>query len=130
VLTEALIDASILMEWLLTVGRRDAMKRVGHLLCELALRLGAAGLSEARAYEVPFTQEQIADALGLTQVHVNCMLKQLERGGLITREKRSLQIKDWRALAERSDFDPRYLHLRDAEVRLLRPQSGRGDRSI
>ncbi len=114
-LTEALIDASIVMEWLLNVARRDSLTRLGHFICELALRLQAAGQCDAASYSVPFTQDQMADALGMTQVHLNRMLMSLGRRGFIERDRRSVRILDWDALAAFSDFDPRYLHLRDAE---------------
>lgn len=114
-LTEALIDASILMEWLLNVSRRDAKTRLGHFICELALRLRAAGVGEPASYSVPLTQDQMADALGMTQVHLNRMLMALGERGLIERDRRSVHILDWQALVDFSDFAPRYLHLRDAE---------------
>jgi len=80
-----LVDASIFREWIANVGRRDARTRVAHLLCELALRLKVAGLGQQTNYDVPLTQEQLADATGMTSVHVNRTIKALERDGLIDR---------------------------------------------
>jgi CRP-like cAMP-binding protein len=109
--TETLIDASIFREWVLNVGRRPAISRIAHLLCELGLRLEAAGLAEAGRYELPLTQEQIADAAGLTSVHVNRVLQELGRLGLIARSRRSVTIPDWEQLRRIGDFNGRYLHL-------------------
>jgi CRP-like cAMP-binding protein len=108
---ETLVDASIFREWTLNVGRRDARTRMAHMLCEFALRLERAGLGEKCNYELPMTQEQLADALGLTSVHVNRTLMTLGDDGLLTRTHRSVQINDWHKLAEIGDFDPAYLHL-------------------
>jgi CRP-like cAMP-binding protein len=110
--TDTLVDASVFREWVMNVGRRDSVSRIAHLLCEFALRLEAAGLGSGDySYELPMTQEQIADAVGLTPVHVNRVLKDLGQRGLIDREKRSVAIPDWERLREIGDFSARYLHL-------------------
>lgn len=108
---DTLIDSSIFREWVLNVGRRDSLTRIAHLLCELSLRLQFAGLCESHRYRLPMTQEQLADATGLTSVHVNRVLKSLDRSGLIRREGRSLAIENWDRMAEAGDFNGRYLHL-------------------
>jgi CRP-like cAMP-binding protein len=108
---DTLVDASIFREWTLNVGRRDARARTAHLLCEFSLRLEKAGLGERCGYELPMTQEQLADALGLTSVHTNRTLMILADAGLLSRKHRSVQIRDWPALARAGDFDPAYLHL-------------------
>lgn len=108
---ETLVDASIFREWTLNVGRRDARTRAAHMLCEFSLRLETAGLGMRCNYELPMTQEQLADALGLTSVHINRTLMALAGDGLITRAQRSIQIDDWPRLAKEGDFDPAYLHL-------------------
>ncbi|MDB5698433.1 MAG: Crp/Fnr family transcriptional regulator [Alphaproteobacteria bacterium] len=108
---ETLVDASIFREWTLNVGRRDSLTRTAHLLCEFALRLETAGLGEQCAYELPMTQDQLADALGLTNVHVNRTLKALDARNLIERTQRSVKILDWKQLAALGDFDSNYLHL-------------------
>lgn len=107
---DTLAEASIYREWLINVGRRDSRARVAHLLCEFALRLEAAGLAEEHEYELPMTQEQLADATGLTPVHVNRMLKGLDSDGLIQRERRRLFFPDWERMREAADFSERYLH--------------------
>lgn len=108
---ETLVDASIFREWTLNVGRRHARERTAHMLCEFALRLEVAGLGDQLDYELPMSQDQLADALGLTPVHVNRTLQGLEAEGLIERTRRSVRIPDWKALAGVGDFDANYLHL-------------------
>jgi len=109
---EALVEASIHREWLLNIGRRNARMRLAHLLCEFSARLRASALVDAEgSYELPMTQEQLGDALGLTPVHVNRVLKSLETDGLITRRKRQISIADWQALRDAAEFNERYLHL-------------------
>jgi CRP-like cAMP-binding protein len=108
---DTLIDASIFREWVLNVGRRDAKKRIAHLLCEFARRLEVAGQGATSGYQMPMTQEQIADATGLTSVHVNRSIKSLEADGLIVRQKRFIGIPDWARLRDISGFSDLYLHL-------------------
>jgi CRP-like cAMP-binding protein len=107
---DTLIDASIFREWVLNVGRRDARSRTAHMLCEFAARREAAGLGSPEEFELPMTQEQIADATGLTAVHVNRMLRVLEEDGAITRERRQIRIVDWDRMRRIADFDRAYLH--------------------
>ena len=106
-----LVEASIFREWLFNVERRDAQARMAHLLCEISARLEAAGLARELTYDLPMTQEQLGDALGLTSVHINRVLKELERGGLIRRRKREVTIIDWHRLRRATNFNERYLHL-------------------
>lgn len=113
---DTLVDASIFREWTLNVGRRDARSRTAHLLCEFALRFEAAGLATRHDYELPMTQEQLADALGLTSVHTNRTLMGLGEDGFISREYRSVRINNWPSLIEVGDFDPSYLHLDGASA--------------
>ena len=96
---------------MVNVGRRDARGRIAHLLCEFARRLEVADLTEEYRYELPMTQEQIADATGLTPVHVNRVLKGLSRDGLIERERRFVRIPNWEALRRAGGFSELYLHL-------------------
>jgi CRP-like cAMP-binding protein len=89
------------------------------LLCEFALLLMVSGLCEHTNYELPMTQDQIADTTGLTSVHVNRTLKTLEANGLIVRRTpRFIEIGDWRKLAETGDFNSGYLHLNDQDPAL------------
>jgi len=111
---DTLVDASIYREWVLNVGRRPARQRIGHLLCEFARKLELAGLGTTTGYQFPMTQEQLADAVGLTPVHVNRMLKQMEADGLIERHRRFIAIPNWERLREMSGFNELYLHLDQA----------------
>ncbi|HEY0600308.1 Crp/Fnr family transcriptional regulator [Brevundimonas sp.] len=111
VMTSVLVEASIFREWVLNVGRRDARTRLAHLLCEFAIRMEAQGLADGDGFELPITQEQLADAVGLTPVHVNRTLKSLEADGLITRNKRNIAFPSWERMRDVGDFNSRYLHL-------------------
>jgi CRP-like cAMP-binding protein len=116
---DTLVDGSVFREWIANIGRRDAQSRIAHLLCEFSLRLKVAGLGKQTDYELPMTQEELADCVGLTPVHVNRTLKALERLNLITRtHSRGITIGDWKKLAEAGDFDSNYLHLRKDEPAL------------
>jgi hypothetical protein len=110
---DTLVDASIFREWIANIGRRNAHTRIAHLLCEFALRLKHAGLAQQQDhYEIPMSQEQLADATGLTPVHVNRTIMALQAEGLITRSTpRSISIRNWAKLAQAGDFDSDYLHL-------------------
>lgn len=115
IFTTVLVELSIAREWMLNIGRRDARTRIAHLLCELAIRLDRPGLPPGQAYELPMTQEQLGDALGLTAVHINRTLKGLVRDGLIGNSKRGISIPDWESLIRVADFNSRYLHLSDRD---------------
>jgi CRP-like cAMP-binding protein len=108
---DTLIDASIFREWIANVGRRDARARIAHLLCEFARRLEVAGLAEDDRYELPMTQEQLGDAAGITSVHVNRVLRELDKEGVISRTNRLVSIRDWATLRSIADFNETYLHL-------------------
>jgi CRP-like cAMP-binding protein len=110
ILLDTLVDGSIFREWIANVGRRDARTRVAHLLCEFAVRLQAATGDKTRNYMLPMTQEQLGDATGLTAVHVNRTVQGLRRDGLISTDRRSVTIEDWRGLMATGDFNAAYLH--------------------
>jgi CRP-like cAMP-binding protein len=80
------------------------------MLCEFIARSAAAGLGTAERMQLPFTQEEIGDATGLTPVHVNRMLRSLEEEGLIQRQGRSVQVEDWARFQQAAGFDDAYLH--------------------
>jgi CRP-like cAMP-binding protein len=117
ILVSTLIEASIFREWALNVGRRDARSRVAHLLCEFAYRLTTHGLKPSGTYELPMTQEQLADATGLTAVHVNRVLQALQREGLLDRDRRMVRFPSWERMRDVADFNPRYLHTREMHAR-------------
>jgi CRP-like cAMP-binding protein len=111
---ESLIDAAIAREWLTGLGRRDAYARVAHLICEQYHRMKAVGLAQKGMLEFPVRQAEIADALGLSTVHVNRTMKSLSRDRLISYRNQSITILNWQALQTVGQFDPAYLHSPDA----------------
>jgi CRP-like cAMP-binding protein len=110
-----MLDAAIQRETILSIGRRSALARIGHLMCELSLRLKLVGLSEGCRFLLPMTQMDLADATGLTSVHVNRMLRQLREQGLMTFRSGEVVIHDWARLARVAEFDPVYLHIERIE---------------
>lgn len=108
---ETLVEASIFREWVLNVGRRDARSRIAHMLCEFAARCEAAGVGGLEGFRLPMTQLDIADATGLTPVHVNRMLRALREDGVIAGVGKRIEITDWARMREVADFDSGYLHL-------------------
>jgi CRP-like cAMP-binding protein len=108
---DTLIDAAIFREWLTGVGRRSAYARIAHLICELFMRARAVGLTHDNSLELPITQAELGDALGLSSVHVNRVLQELRGDGLIQSQGRMLVIADWPGLEAAGDFDPTYLHI-------------------
>ena len=110
ILISSLVEASIFREWVVNIGQRDSRSRIAHLLCEFAYRLNAQALHAGDIYELPITQEQLADATGLTPVHVNRVLQALQREGLIERDRRMIRFPNWERMRDVADFNPRYLH--------------------
>ena len=106
-----LVDEGILREWLVSMGRRAADKQMAHLFCELLVRLESVGLAKDNGFEFPLTQEELADALGLSPVHTNRVLTQLRDDGLIRLSGKRLDILDLDRLCTYAGFDPGYLHL-------------------
>lgn len=103
---DTLIDASIFREWVLNVGRRSATERIAHLLCEVVTRLRAVGLE----CDLPITQAKLADATGLSAVHVNRTVQELQGDGLIELSGKMVAMLDWERLKRTAGFDPGYLH--------------------
>jgi CRP-like cAMP-binding protein len=108
---DTLIDAGIFREWLVSMGRRSAFEHVAHLFCELYLKLQAVGLAGNYRCPLPVTQADLADALGLTTVHVNRVIQEMRGKTLLTLRNRTLAIEAWDELLRISEFDPTYLHL-------------------
>lgn len=113
---ETLVTAAIHRAWITSLGRRDARQRFAHLICELYLRLEAAGLARDHTMWMPLRQPDLADALGLTAVHVNRTMKALRLEGLIDLRSRQLVIQDWAGLRALAAFNPQYLRLPDQVV--------------
>jgi CRP-like cAMP-binding protein len=113
-----LVTAAIQREWTVSLGQRTAIERLGHLLCELFVRLRGVGLTEENSCVLPMTQAELSDVLGLSNVHVNRTMQELRRAGLIVLKGKHLVIPNLAALQTASLFDPSYLHL-DREGRHL-----------
>lgn len=108
---ETLVDGAIFREWLVNIGQRDAYARLAHLICEMAVRFEAIGLSRDDCIPLPLTQTEIGDATALTPVHVNRTMQKLKASGLISTRGSELRIADWDALAKVASFDAGYLYL-------------------
>jgi CRP-like cAMP-binding protein len=108
---DMLVDAAVFRQWIMRVGRRAGPERIAHLFCEQWMRLKTVGLTNGNTCELPLTQTDIADALGLSTVHVNRSLQTLRQEGLIDLRKGELTVVNWDRLCKRAEFDPAYLHL-------------------
>ena len=125
---DCMLDAAVLMEWVVNIGRRSATSKLAHMFCELALRYGR-DLGVLKRYAFPATQEQVGDAAGLTGVHVNRSMRLLREAGLMTFRNGVVEIHDWAGLVHLAEFDEGYL-LADTkperQVRLLTTASPNG----
>jgi CRP-like cAMP-binding protein len=108
---ECVVDAAVLAEWVVNVGRRDAKSRIAHLLCEVACRMEGAGEKVGFDFPFPATQTHMADMTGLTSVHVNRSLRALRAENIVDVRHRTIHILDWKRLAAIGDFDSSYLRL-------------------
>jgi CRP-like cAMP-binding protein len=106
------VDEGVLRAWIVSMGRRNSIQRVAHLLCELSVRAQSIGLATAERCELPISQIVLADALGLTPVHINRVLSTLRLHGAMERHARLLVITDTLKLIEVAGFDENYLHRR------------------
>ena len=106
-----LIDAAIHRRWLVAMGRQSSTSQLAHLICELHVRLGLVGLTEGDSFDLAMSQSELGDVLGLSLVHVNRVVQQLKRDGLIGWTGRRVTIPDLQRLREFAEFDPTYLHL-------------------
>ena len=105
-----LVDEAVLRAWIVNLGRRNAFKRTAHMMCEMYERMGNVGLVQGKEFNLPLTQDEIADSLGLTPVHTNRVIMRLRQEGLITFSRQQLTIPDIDRLKRISEFNPNYLH--------------------
>jgi CRP-like cAMP-binding protein len=105
---DCILDAAILAEWVVNVGKRSGEVRLAHLFCEMALRYGHS-IDVATGYGFPLSQEQLGEAASLTGVHVNRCLRSLREMGLLIFKGGRVQILNWEALVRFGDFDATYL---------------------
>lgn len=113
---DTIIDAAIHRQWLVAMGRRSGLGHLAHLVCELYLRLQAAGQADDLTFELPLTQTMLGDALGLSTVHVSRLISELRSEGVIAWSGGRIQILDWRRLTEIAEFGPTYLRLQSEPV--------------
>jgi CRP-like cAMP-binding protein len=111
------VDTAVLARWAANLGRRAAANRMAHLLCEIGMRMEAAGRGDRLNFTLNMTQPQLGDALGLTPVHVNRTLKALRASQLVSTSGRDFTIHDWPRLAALGEFDGRYLVIEDVTLR-------------
>ncbi|MBY8823428.1 Crp/Fnr family transcriptional regulator [Sphingomonas colocasiae] len=109
-----LTEACVFEEWIVNIGRRDARSRIAHLFCEIGIRQEQVGLGSRSHFDLPLSQEQLGDALGLTAVHVNRVLRRMEAEKLAWKSRRSVKVFDWDRLAAVGDFSGDYLDQRRA----------------
>ena len=105
------LDAAIHREWEVSLGRRNAISKLASLLCELHVRLQLVGLVSGNSYALPLTQTDLAECMGLTNVHVNRTLRELRELELAEVQSGCVTIKDWAGLARLGEFDDAYLYL-------------------
>ncbi len=115
-----LIDAAMHREWF-TTARLPAIAQLAHLMCEIYLRLRAVKLTDGLRFQLPMTQAQASDALGMSPVHLNRVLQELRASGLVTWTGQTVSLRDWNALARIAQFDATYLNLGDAVARESEP---------
>jgi CRP-like cAMP-binding protein len=106
---DTLLDGALHREWIVNVGRRTAYQRVAHVLCELVTRLEAIGMARDGVCDLPLTQADLADATGLSTVHVNRVIQELRRHVLIALKGRTFTALNWEGLKRAADFDDGYL---------------------
>ena len=107
--TYTLVVSAIFHEWIVNVGARPALARIAHLLCQMMARLEAVGLAREGRCELPISQSVLAEATGLSRIHVNRSLQELRKQGLITLSFNALIIHDWKGLTRAGGFDGSYL---------------------
>lgn len=113
---DCVVDGNVMAQWMVNIARKDAVARVAHLLCEMYLRYEAIGLADDGRFPFAITQINLADAVGLTPIHLNRVLKRLRADGIAIKETDSVRICDFDQLAAIGEFDPAYLQLREADT--------------
>ncbi len=115
---DCVADGSMFSEWVVNVGRRNALSRVSHVFCEMAIRCEESGRGDRSSYPLPITQPDLGDATGLTGVHVNRTLRELRTSGIVELQAGVVTIHDWQRLASVGDFDAAYMLLGGPALRI------------
>lgn len=105
------IDGAIHREWIVAMGRRSKKSQLAHLICELFTRLDVVGLVTDHSFHMPLSQTEVADALGVSLVHLNKTLQNLRADGLVRWVDRVITVLNWESLAQVAEFDDAYLNL-------------------
>jgi CRP-like cAMP-binding protein len=111
---DTLVDAAIAREWIVNVGQRASQSRLAHMIVELRERLRLVGRVIDNTFALPLTQEQLGEALGVTSVHTNRILRELRMIGVLELQRGTVRILNEARLQELAQFDSRYLHLAPA----------------
>jgi CRP-like cAMP-binding protein len=106
-----LIDSAIFRQWLVASGHLQAVGQIAHFFCEMHTRLEVVGLTDGLAFDLPISQADLGDAMGLSAVHVNRCLRTLREEGILEWNGGRAVIRDWDAARDLSEFDPGYLNL-------------------
>lgn len=117
-----IVEDSITREWVVNVGQRTAFERLGHLVCEIFTRLEAIKLTRGNQCDLPLTQIELGDTLGLSSVHVNRTLMEMRRLNLLQFQGGTVELPDRKALEKAVGFDPTYLHLEGGNPAAVRAQ--------
>ena len=115
---DCVADGSIYSEWVVNVGRRDALTRLAHLICEMAIRSERAGQGNRHAFPLPITQNGLGDATGLTSVHVNRTMMELRTRSIVTARGGNVTIHDWDQLVSIGEFNPAFMLLDGPPMRI------------
>lgn len=105
-----LIGEGTMRAWITSIGRRSSIQRVAHLMCEMYLRARSVGLTLEGEFSLPLSQAMLADSMGMTNVHINRVLRELKDCGVMSLRRGSLVINDPDGLAMIAGFDENYLH--------------------
>ncbi len=113
---ETLVQASILRAWLMRNSQTLAHEQMAHLFCEVMTRARAAGLVQGDTCDLPIRQEDLGDALGMTNVHVSRTLAMIRASGSVEFRGGKLTVMNWEQLVQIAQFDGSYLHLLEADT--------------
>ncbi|TIW64859.1 MAG: Crp/Fnr family transcriptional regulator, partial [Mesorhizobium sp.] len=108
---DTLVDGAIHREWIVAMGRRSKTSHLAHLICELFVRLQVVKRTSGMSFQLPLSQAELADVLGLSVVHMNRVIGMLRNIGLVSWSSYTVTILDWDLLVELAEFDPTYLSM-------------------
>ncbi|MCA0048143.1 Crp/Fnr family transcriptional regulator [Mesorhizobium sp. B283B1A] len=108
---DTLVDGAIHREWIVAMGRRSKTSHLAHLICELFVRLQVVKRTSGMSFNLPLSQAEMADVLGLSVVHMNRVIGSLKKTKVISWVNHTVTILDWDQLAELAEFDPTYLSM-------------------